>query len=410
VVGPGGEEIYTDEYARVRVHFHWDRESAHDERSSCWLPTNQPWAGKAYGAINLPRIGQEVLVEFLAGDPDRPVVIGRVYTEPNPPPDPLPKYKNVSGLFSEATPRMVMGAADGSAAGANLSPLGGTPMTAQQIHDTVTQPGPFQAVSPTGTNHQWAGSGLKIDDTSMAENLYIQANMDLHMVVWQDWKTVIGNSRATKIGTDDFTKIEGSQGIRVDDEQRTTVKNDCKAKVHGKRTDKVGKRMTQESQGDIVAESSYGNLVIGAKGVIRIESDEKIQLQSTDTGWQGTKSLVTIGPNDITFLAGTNKIEINPRGDQTPSESVGGIWLTPAEQTARDQAAAEQEAAAAAGREERLEQGRAVMEGLPRHWQPTANGENAFARQALRDAGITHYGEQSTIIDNYLRRNSLDMQ
>jgi type VI secretion system secreted protein VgrG len=85
VVGPGSEEIHTDEYARVRVHFHWDRESQRDEASSCWIPTNQPWAGAGFGAVNIPRIGQEVLVEFLGDDPDRPVVLGRVFTEQNPP-------------------------------------------------------------------------------------------------------------------------------------------------------------------------------------------------------------------------------------------------------------------------------------------------------------------------------------
>jgi type VI secretion system secreted protein VgrG len=81
VVGPDGEEIHTDEYGRVRVHFHWDREGQANEQSSCWIPTSQPWAGGGFGGINLPRIGQEVLVEFLGGDPDRPVVMGRVFTE-----------------------------------------------------------------------------------------------------------------------------------------------------------------------------------------------------------------------------------------------------------------------------------------------------------------------------------------
>ena len=78
VVGPKAEEIHTDEYGRVRVHFHWDREGQRNESSSCWLPTSQPWAGDGYGGVSLPRVGQEVFVSFLAGDPDRPVVLGRV--------------------------------------------------------------------------------------------------------------------------------------------------------------------------------------------------------------------------------------------------------------------------------------------------------------------------------------------
>lgn len=103
VVGPAGEEIHTDEFGRVRVHFHWDRESKMDERSSTWLHVSQPWAGSGYGMINLPRIGQEVLVTFLAGDPDRPVIAGRVYTNLQKVPYKLPDNKTQSGWRSHST-------------------------------------------------------------------------------------------------------------------------------------------------------------------------------------------------------------------------------------------------------------------------------------------------------------------
>ncbi|MCC6552341.1 MAG: type VI secretion system tip protein VgrG, partial [Polyangiaceae bacterium] len=80
VVGAPGEEIHTDEFGRVRVHFHWDRESQMDDNSSCWIHVSQPWGGAGFGGTNLPRVGQEVIVDFLGGDPDRPVIVGRVYT------------------------------------------------------------------------------------------------------------------------------------------------------------------------------------------------------------------------------------------------------------------------------------------------------------------------------------------
>src|SRR5258705_2746115 len=79
VVGPGGEEIHTDEHARVKVQFHWDRYGKANENSSCWVRVSQVWAGKSWGSIHIPRIGQEVIVEFLEGDPDRPIITGRVY-------------------------------------------------------------------------------------------------------------------------------------------------------------------------------------------------------------------------------------------------------------------------------------------------------------------------------------------
>ena len=86
VTGPAGEEIWTDEYGRVKVQFHWDREGKRDEKSSCWVRVSQPWAGAGFGGIQIPRIGQEVIVEFLEGDPDRPIITGRVYNAQAMPP------------------------------------------------------------------------------------------------------------------------------------------------------------------------------------------------------------------------------------------------------------------------------------------------------------------------------------
>ena len=79
VVGPKGEEIWTDQYGRVKVHFHWDRHDQSNENSSCWIRVSQAWAGKNWGSMQIPRIGQEVIVSFLEGDPDRPIITGRVY-------------------------------------------------------------------------------------------------------------------------------------------------------------------------------------------------------------------------------------------------------------------------------------------------------------------------------------------
>jgi type VI secretion system secreted protein VgrG len=103
VVGPAGEEIYTDKYARVKVHFHWDRHDKSDENSSCWVRVSQHWAGKEWGSIHIPRIGQEVIVEFLEGDPDRPIITGRVYNAEQMPPYALPANKTQSGIKSRSS-------------------------------------------------------------------------------------------------------------------------------------------------------------------------------------------------------------------------------------------------------------------------------------------------------------------
>ena len=79
MVGKSGEEIWVDKYGRVKVQFYWDRQGKKDEKSSCWIRVSQPWAGKNWGAMWIPRMGQEVIVDFLEGDPDRPLITGRVY-------------------------------------------------------------------------------------------------------------------------------------------------------------------------------------------------------------------------------------------------------------------------------------------------------------------------------------------
>ena len=104
VVGPAGETIHCDEFGRVRVQFHWDRYGKMDEFSSCWVPVNQAWAGEGLGALNIPRIGQEVLVSFLAGNPEEPMIVGRIFTNLLRPPFPLPANKTQNGFRSASVP------------------------------------------------------------------------------------------------------------------------------------------------------------------------------------------------------------------------------------------------------------------------------------------------------------------
>lgn len=103
VTGPGGEEIYTDELGRVKVQFHWDREGKRNEDSSCWLRVMQQWTGPNYGSIWIPRIGQEVVVDFYEGDPDRPVIVGCIYNKDNMPPYALPGNKTRSGVKTRSS-------------------------------------------------------------------------------------------------------------------------------------------------------------------------------------------------------------------------------------------------------------------------------------------------------------------
>jgi type VI secretion system secreted protein VgrG len=100
VVGPAGEEIHTDEYGRIKVQFHWDRYGRRDENASCWIRVSQAWAGGNYGTMHIPRVGQEVIVDFLNGDPDHPIVTGCVYNAAQMPPWELPRHKTQTGFQS----------------------------------------------------------------------------------------------------------------------------------------------------------------------------------------------------------------------------------------------------------------------------------------------------------------------
>ncbi|MCL2161587.1 MAG: type VI secretion system tip protein VgrG [Betaproteobacteria bacterium] len=113
VVGPSGSEIHTDEYGRVKVHFHWDREGKKDGNDSCWIRVSYPWAGSGFGGIHIPRVGQEVIVDYEYGDPDRPFITGRVYNADQMPPWKLPTNKTQSGIESRSS-------LDGKKANANI--------------------------------------------------------------------------------------------------------------------------------------------------------------------------------------------------------------------------------------------------------------------------------------------------
>lgn len=108
VVGPAREPVHTDEYGRVRVQFHWDREGRHDENSSVWIRVSQAWAGAGYGMINLPRVGNEVLVAFIEGDPDNPIIVGRVFNGAQQVPYKLPEANLMSAWKSDSNSNIIL--------------------------------------------------------------------------------------------------------------------------------------------------------------------------------------------------------------------------------------------------------------------------------------------------------------
>lgn len=175
VTGPSGEEIYTDEHGRVKVHFHWDRLGATDETSSCWLRVGQIWAGAGWGALYIPRIGHEVIVSFIEGDPDRPIITGSVYHGSNAPPYVLPAEKTKSTLRSSTT-------------------KGG------------------------GGNNE-----LMFDDSAGAELVYMHAQKDLSVGIENDKNQTVGGNESLEVTGDRDKSIAGSETETVGGSKTITV-------------------------------------------------------------------------------------------------------------------------------------------------------------------------------------------
>jgi type VI secretion system secreted protein VgrG len=184
VVGPRGEEIFTDNYGRVKVQFFWDRLGKKDENSSCWVRVVHDWAGKGWGMISIPRIGQEVMVDFLEGDPDRPIITGRVYNADQMPPFPLPDSMVVSGIKSQT--------------------------------------------------HKGAGyNELSFDDTAGNEQITTHAQYDMNTTVEHNTATLVKNDDSTTVNGNRMEKVVQDKNVHVQGSLLSWVEKDMHQNVSG---------------------------------------------------------------------------------------------------------------------------------------------------------------------------------
>lgn len=240
VVGPAGQEIHTDEFGRVRVQFPWDRDGKSNDDSSCWMRVAQGWAGTGFGMINLPRVGQEVLIGFLEGDPDQPLVVGRVFNAIQQVPYKLPENKTVSGWKT------------------NSSPGGG------------------------GYNE------IKLEDKAGLELMYVQAQRNLDQLVKNDATvriqrhhrgTVAANQdlvvKAIKkelIESDDHLHVKGNRMQHIDQTTSLTVGKDQHEKVGNLHALEAGKEIHLKAGSTMVLEAGSRLTIKGPGGFIDIHS------------------------------------------------------------------------------------------------------------------------------------------
>lgn len=244
VVGPSGEEIYTDDYGRVKVQFHWDREGKLDENSSCWLRVGQSMAGNGWGALFLPRVGHEVIVEFIEGDPDRPIVTGQVYHGINRPPYKLPDEKTKSTFKS------------------NSSPGGG------------------------GYNE------IRFEDKKGQEQLFIHAEHNQDIRTENDLIEWVGNESHLIVEQDQLEKTVGDKHL--------TVSGDHNEKVDGTVSIEAGMDM-QEKVGMKHALDAGQEIHLKAGMKIILEAGTQISLKAGG-------SFIDIGPSGVTIQGAMVKI------------------------------------------------------------------------------------------------------
>ncbi len=260
VVGPPGEEIFTDKYGRIKVQFHWDRDGKYDVGSSCWMRVAQPWAGGNWGTVCIPRIGQEVVVEFLEGDPDRPLVVGSVYNPAQMPPYQLPANAHTMGFKSNTT-------------------KGGG-----------------------GYNEMVAVDG------KAGELIRIHAQKDMDTTVLNDDRQYVIVNRDIKVDGKHTETVKGDMMTHVSEGHQTnvvTTGNQANEVTAGNQTNVVkAGQMGHQAKNDIV--------ILSESGLIHIEASTQIELVV------GASSLVMDSSGNITLkgtsvtVIGSSVINLNP--------------------------------------------------------------------------------------------------
>lgn len=257
VVGPSGEDIYVDPYGRIKIQFHWDREGKFNDVSSCWARLAMPWAGSNFGFVSLPRIGQEVLVDFLEGDPDLPIVVASIYNELNKPPWDLPVNKTQSGMLSRS-------------------------------HRTGT---------PTNAN------ALRFEDKLGQEEVWIHAERNQRIEVEVDESHSVGNDRSKTIGRDETTTVDRDRIEHVKRHETIKVDKNRSEEVGLAESVKVGTTRT-------VQVGSNDSLKVGGTQTIQVAGAKSETIGGSNTLHVGGSMSVTAG-GSFTFASKAATLSYN---------------------------------------------------------------------------------------------------
>jgi type VI secretion system secreted protein VgrG len=340
VVGPAGDEIYTDKYGRIKVQFHWDRQGKKDENSSCWIRVAQVWAGAAWGGIQIPRIGQEVMVEFLEGDPDQPIITGRVYNAEQMPPYGLPDNATQSGIKSRST----KGGGDANFNEIRMEDKKGSEelyIHAEKNHTNITENDRSEDVGHDRTLHVGHDKSETIDnnkaikvtknhDETIGANKTISVGANHTESVGSEMSITVGSSLSETVaiaytetvGAAMALTVGAAYQITVGATMNTTVGGAMgeevglvkSVNVGGNSTEKVGGKKETSVSGDsaLSVGKSFG-LAVKEKTTVTSEKDIDVGTQKQLTV-KATESLVIQSDKDITIQSGDAKITLKKDG------------------------------------------------------------------------------------------------
>jgi type VI secretion system secreted protein VgrG len=265
VVGPGGEEIYCDKYGRVKVQFHWDRYGKKDQNSSCWIRVSNPWAGANWGGMAVPRMGQEVVVDFLEGDPDQPIIIGRVYNADQMPPYALPANMTQTGIKSRSSK-------GGGAANFNE---------------------------------------IRFEDKKGSEQVFIHAEKNQDIEVENDETHWVGHDRKKTIDHDETTLVKNNR--------TETVGVNEKIDIGANRTETVGanesisvtaNRTRTVGQNEVVTVGLTRTHTVGVNEAISVGAAQEVTVGGLQAITVGANQTTNVGVNQSTSVGANRSVEV----------------------------------------------------------------------------------------------------
>jgi type VI secretion system secreted protein VgrG len=284
VVGPAGSEIFCDEYSRVKVHFHWDRLDGKDENSSCFVRVSAAWAGAGWGFIQIPRIGHEVIVDFLEGDPDQPIITGRVYNAQNTVPYGLPGSASQSGWKSWSTP------------------------------------------SSGGFNE------LRFEDKAGAEEVYFQAEKDhVELVkndetrnIGHDWVEDVGHDATQSIGHDRTESVANNKSVSVGNNRTVSIGVNDDETVGSNRSLTVGSNET-------ISVGSNSTETIGANHSQTVAIAQAITVGAARADTVGGPEVRSVGASQTNTIGSSRSVTVG--SDQTHTIGSDDSWTVASKQT-----------------------------------------------------------------------------